>query len=138
MRIRRRKKRGSEFILIPMIDIMLMLLIFFMLTTNFVTQTAHDIDLPDSRTATVLKEKEIKIYVTRNHKIFLNEALVTMDTLPGRLRPILARDPEKVVILKADADTQLGYTVGIIDIVKENGGKRLTITTEKVAPIEYK
>lgn len=138
MRLRRKKKRAAEFILIPMIDVMLMLLIFFMLTTNFVTQTAHDIDLPDSRTATVLKEKEIRIYVTRNHEIFLNDTPVTMESLPGALRPILKNDPEKVVILKADTETQLGYTIGIIDIVRENGGRRLTVTTEKTAPLEYR
>lgn len=135
MKIRRRKKRGVEFILIPMIDIMLMLLIFFMLTTNFVTYTSHNIDLPDSRTATVLKDKELKIFVTPDHKIFLNDTPVTMESLPGLLKPILAKDPDKTVILRADEKTQLGYTVGIIDIVKEAGGKRLSVTTEKVAPL---
>ncbi len=135
MKIRRRTKRSSEFILIPMIDIMLMLLIFFMLTTNFVTQTAHNIDLPNSKTNTVLKDKKVQIYITKNHEIFLNDTPVTLDSLGGLLRPILAADPEKVVILKADTETKLGYTVGIIDIVKESGGKRLTVTTEKTAQI---
>ena len=138
MQIRRKKRRSVEFILIPMIDIMLMLLIFFMLTTNFVTYTAHDIDLPDSRTATVLKDREINIFITRDHQIYLNSAPVTLESLPGALKPLLQADPDKVVVLKADDKTQLGYTVGIIDIVKESGGKRLTITTEKVAPIEYR
>ncbi len=54
-----------------------------------------------------------------------------MDALGGFIAPELKNDREKVVVLKADTDTPLGYTVKIIDIVKEAGGKRLTITTKK-------
>ncbi len=114
-----------------MIDIMLMLLIFFMLTTNFVTQTAHDIDLPESRSTTVLKSKTINIYITHANRVFLNDTEVTLDALTAALRPVLDADPEKVVVLKADSATPLGYTVRVIDIVKAAGGKRLTITTRK-------
>ncbi|HOO55902.1 MAG TPA: biopolymer transporter ExbD [bacterium] len=131
MIVKREKKRQVEMAFFPLIDVILLLLIFFMLTSKFITQTAHNIDLPDSKTATVLKDKEIKIFITKDHEIFLNDQQTDMQQLPLLIKPILDADPEKVVVLKADAETQLGYSIQIVDIVKENGGKRLTITTEK-------
>ncbi len=131
MLIERKKSRSVEMVFFPLVDIVLLLVIFFMLTSKFITQTAHNIDLPKSRTATVLEDKKITIYITKDHDMFLNDSPVTMDALPGELTRILGADPDKIVILKADSVTELGYTVGIVDIVRECGGKRLTITTEK-------
>lgn len=131
MIVQTKKQRNIDIPFFPLIDVVLLLIIFFMLTSKFITQTAHNIDLPDSRTATVLKDKEIKIFITRQHDIFLNDEPVTMETLPALLKELLDADPEKTVVLKADAATELGYTISVVDIVKENGGKRLTITTEK-------
>jgi len=131
MLIERKKSRSVEMVFFPLVDIVLLLVIFFMLTSKFITQTAHNIDLPKSRTATVLEDKKITIYITKDHDMFLNDSPVTMDALPEELTSILGADPDKIVILKADSVTELGYTVGIVDIVRECGGKRLTITTEK-------
>ncbi|HOC92173.1 MAG TPA: biopolymer transporter ExbD [bacterium] len=131
MLIERKKSRSVEMVFFPLVDIVLLLVIFFMLTSKFITQTAHNIDLPKSRTATVLEDKKITIYITKDHDMFLNDSPVTMDALPEELTGILGADPDKIVILKADSVTELGYTVGIVDIVRECGGKRLTITTEK-------
>jgi len=131
MLIERKKSRSVEMVFFPLVDIVLLLVIFFMLTSKFITQTAHNIDLPKSRTATVLEDKNITIYITKDHDLYLNETPTTMDALPEELTRILGADPDKIVILKADSVTELGYTVGIVDIVRECGGKRLTITTEK-------
>ena len=134
MKIRRRRRPSPGMNITPLIDIVFQLIIFFMLTSRFITQTAHNIDLPESATAAQPRTPRIVLHVTKDEKIYLNR-----DTAPipaQRLEKRLARELDNYrekppVIIMGDEKISLGLTIRLLDIVKLAGGDSVDITTVK-------
>ena len=128
---RRRRARGGMNIF-PLIDVVFLLLIFFMLTSKFITQTSHSIALPKSTTAKKLENEQIIVHVTKQEKIYINEEKqeVPLINLKARIESELAKYPKKPpVIIKGDEKISLGLTIQLLDIVKTAGGESVDITT---------
>jgi len=113
-------------------DIVLLLLIFFLLSSTFIIQSGIKVQLPESETTETASNQGIIISLTKNNDIFLNERKVDLKNLPVLLANKLENSEEKVVIINADKETSLGKTVEIMDIAKKAGAVRFHIATEKI------
>lgn len=111
-------------------DIVFLLLIFFLLSSSFVLQTGIKVQLPKSATAEQQPQTQIVITVTTDGRIYLNTEQLTADALGARLAPLVSRDPEKLVIIKADQSVSLQSAVQVMDIAKGVGAQRLLIATQ--------
>lgn len=111
-------------------DIVFLLLIFFLLSSSFVLQTGIKVQLPKSATAEQQPQTQIVITVTTDGRIYLNTEQLTVDALGARLAPLVSRDPEKLVIIKADQSVSLQSAVQVMDIAKGVGAQRLLIATQ--------
>ncbi|GGR53268.1 biopolymer transporter ExbD [Deinococcus seoulensis] len=114
----------------PMVDIVLLLLIFFFLTSNLgARQNALPLDLPRA-SSTVQETPDLPIVsVTRTGKVFLNGQETTLTRLGGRLEP-LARASGGLVGLRADERGNYGTVVRVMDEIKKAGGSRLALGTQ--------
>ncbi|HLE33360.1 MAG TPA: biopolymer transporter ExbD [Bacteroidota bacterium] len=112
-------------------DIVFLLLIFFLLSSSFVVQSGIKIQLPKSESAEQESQKQIVVTVTEKGLIYLNDKQVAAETLGGQLAPLIDKDRDKVVIIKADQMVSLQSAVQVMDIAKGVGAMRLVIATQQ-------
>ena len=112
-------------------DIVFLLLIFFLLSSSFVIQSGIKIQLPRSAAAEQETQRQIVVTVTEKGAIYLNDRQVGTETLGSQLAPLLQKDRDKVVIIKADQMVSLQSAVQVMDIAKGVGAMRLVIATQQ-------
>jgi biopolymer transport protein ExbD len=109
----------------------MLLLIFFLLTSQFVIQTGVKVKLPGSKNNEQIVPSRLVVTVTSARQIFLGSEEITIDALAGRLSQIIAEEPEKNLIIRADKSVDIDIVIQIIDYAKGIGIDRFTIETEK-------
>ena len=126
-----RPKSISEALRItPLIDIIFLLLLFFMLTSVFV-QPGLPVDLPEAATAEFQEEQTgVVIYISRFGDIALNEQRVAFDDLAVMIAEQLQRSSRPQVTIQADKEVAFGLFVRVLDAAKEAGGEDLIISAE--------
>jgi biopolymer transport protein ExbD len=118
--------------LTPLIDIVFLLLIYFLLTTNFMVRTGMAVNLPASRHAAPIDGQEIAIAIQRGGALLLNGEPVDSATLLKRLRALMdVSSGEDAVVIRADRDVALKEAVAAMDIAKAAGVRRLSLETER-------
>ena len=125
-----RKKVNIQLNIAPLIDVVFLLLIFFMLSSHFVTQLGIKITLPTAVTAKPHSEEDIVVFVTEDNHLYLNNEEVTLKTLPDRLKSEVKEAKKKSVIIKADEKIDLGLAVKVMDIARQAEAKGLIISTK--------
>lgn len=123
-------REASTLDMTPLVDVVFNLLIFFMLSTTFVTTPGIKINLPEASSKELkVQEKEVRIALTRKGKIYLNRKLVTLDDVRKTLKQKARINPKMLVIIQADEQVTHGKVVQIMDIAKTAGLNRLAIAT---------
>ena len=125
-----RKKVDTHLNIAPLIDVVFLLLIFFMLSAHFVTQPGIKLTLPTASTAKLHPEEDIIISITNDNDLYLNEEKVNLDNLLEKLRIKLNKSQKKTVIIKADEKIDLGLAVKVMDIAKQAEAEGLVISTK--------
>ena len=115
----------------PLIDIIFQLVLFFMVSTTFVTSPGIEVDLPRSSSDTILQDdSEIEVWVTRDGAVQINDVGVDWAGLTSSLTNAQTSDPRTMVIIKADRDVDHGRVVAVMDLARSLGLSRLAIATE--------
>ena len=129
MRRRLREEQAISFDFAPMVDVVLLLLIFFLLTSNLAAkQNSLPLDLPRA-SSTVQETPDLPLVsVTQAGKVFLNGKATTLTTLGAQLRPLIASS-DGLVGLRADERGNYGAVVRVMDIIRKAGGERLALGT---------
>ena len=130
MIIKTRKKRISSIGLISFTDVIFLLLIFLLISSNFITHSGIKVDLPGSNSQQNEYNKNISLTLTKNNEIFINNEVVGWEELPEVLNRKLIEDPEQVVVVRADETVELKNVVKLLDIAKLSGTNRFFIATE--------
>lgn len=135
MRFKSLKRRTSivkgQLDIAPLIDVVFLLLIFFMLTSNFVIQSGINVSLPKAITSEVIASEHVIVSVTAQDLIFLNDKPITIEQLTSELRQAARED--KSLLLKADTGASLGRVVEIWDLCRELGIPQINIATNQEA-----
>ena len=136
MRFTRLKRRTSHSkgqldvtMKVPLIDVMYNLLIFFMLTSNFVIQPGIKVVLPKAITSEVLSSENVIVTLSGQDLLFWNEQPITIGDLGVKIRQ--AAQDNKAVLLKADTNASLGRVVEIWDMCREAGIPQINIATNQ-------
>ena len=111
-------------------DIVFLLLIFFMLTSSFVTHTGIKIALPGVNKPVENKlKKDISVSLTKKGEVFVNDKIIPKESLEKELRAILEKDEEKVVVFRPDKQIQVEMLIEAMDVANVAGASRLVIAT---------
>ncbi|MFH1045387.1 MAG: biopolymer transporter ExbD [Candidatus Omnitrophota bacterium] len=116
-----------QFEMAPLIDCVFLLLIFFLLTSNYIFQPGIKINLPKAVTSEVIQEKNFVITVTGEDLIYFKNQPLTLKQLRRELESIAADD--RPLLIKADSNASLGKVVQIWDLCRELGLTHLNIAT---------
>ncbi len=114
----------------PLIDIVFLLLIFFMVSTTFVESSGIKVDLPaaDSQASTQKLEK-LEISIRADDTIFLGEEKLSLEALTERLKAQAATDKDATIVLRADKVVAHGLVVQVMDIATKSGFSKLAVAT---------
>ncbi len=129
MRFSNGRPRRVALEMTPLIDVVLMLVIFFMLTTTFVLSPGIEVDLPQGHTAQEPRERDAIITMTKEGAIYYQDAQVSLETLRAVLQRAHNSQPELRLVIKADTLVQHGQVVAVMDIAKHLGIDRLAVAT---------
>ena len=130
MKFQRSHKIEPNFNYASLTDIVLQLLIFFLLSSLFVSSPGIKVALPKAHTSDIQADRQTVITITQGGKIYLNTEEVTMSTLAQKLIPALDQKKDQVVIIRADQEVSLQKAVEVIDLAKAVGAQRFMIATE--------
>ena len=133
----RQRPRRPAINITPLIDVMFLLLIFFMVSATFRQFPGIDISLPVAATAEPQEQRGHTVYVTAAGALLLDNQEVTVPGLRLALAEILERQPDARLVLEAHGRAPFEAVVTAMDIAREVGGSRLIIATEPLpAPAE--
>ncbi len=114
----------------PMIDVVFLLMVYFMLTSSFIMQPGIKIELPEAKTTQLMEKKEFVVSLTKDGSIFYQEKSVSLAELQKILEEEAKKFPENILIIRGDYKTLHGKVVEVMDIAKLCGVKELAIATQ--------
>ncbi len=128
---RKRPRYHIQMPLTSLIDIVFLLLIYFLLTTNFLVEEGINIALPQAQAGAPQIMEEITIVVDREGRAYLGDREVPIDQLYTRLKEMIADQRDRMVVVKADRSIVLNKAVKVMDLAKAAGAGKLCLATEK-------
>ena len=121
-----------KLMIIPMIDIIFFLLVFFMISTmTMVQQNTFKVGLPQASSAQLDMNQHANITVMADGNIAFNKESLDKEQLIRRVQIELQRNPDLQVILNGDKDVNYGFVIETFDALKQAGVKKLSIAVEK-------
>ena len=130
MKFKKKKSPDISLEITPLVDVIFLLLIFFVLSTQFIDLKTMSIDLPsiDKKTMSNLPENRVKIEISKEGEVLINNTTISEFTLKS-LNEELSLIPSniKTAIISADSDTRYQYIVTIMESLNSNGFKNIQI-----------
>ena len=131
MQFKRHLQSRSVVDLVPMIDVVFQLILFFLVSTTFAILPGITLQLPSSSTAEPTAMTRLSITVINRDEIYLNKDKLTLSELEGRLSKISAveRAEIKSVTLEADRSISYGLTISVLDVLRKSGFQGINLHT---------
>ncbi len=118
----------------PLVDIVLVLLIIFMVTANFIVRETVEVDLPTAaRSDDKTVQGPVMVTMDKDAKLFFDGAETTPEAMLGKMRDAVAKDKDVRAIISADQSLNYGKVMGLIDLVKEAGIAKFALNIQKEA-----
>jgi biopolymer transport protein ExbD len=114
----------------PLMDIVFILLIFFVVTSSFTRETGVDVTKPQAQSASQLEKENLLIAITREGTIHINERQVDLASLQDILKQSLAKTPDREAVIIADKGSETGVLVQVIDACNLSGVKKVSIAAQ--------
>lgn len=123
----KKKRQGVSVDIAPLMDMVFILLIFFIVTSTFTRETGVQVEKPQAKSATELNSKAILIAITREGTIHVNERQVELAALEEILGRMLVKNPSRDVVLIADKNSVTGRMVKVMDACNLAGVQKISV-----------
>ncbi|OQX61256.1 MAG: biopolymer transporter ExbD [Desulfococcus sp. 4484_241] len=124
---RRAGRQQVELNIAPLIDIVFILLIFFLVTTSFVQQTGVDVDRPVASTAAALGKTGIMIGITADNRVFMGNREIDSRTVRINVERALVENPDAAVLIVADRRSNTGRVIEVMDACRLAGARNVSM-----------
>lgn len=124
-----RARIHSHLDIAPLIDIVFLLLVFFMLTSTFLVPEAIELELPESSTSAVVDSTAITVSLNEQGQVALNGESIELADLQPAITALLEQDENVSITLKSDAQTEVQQLLKLMDEIRAAGGKNLALAT---------
>ena len=127
---RRRRKLMNEINVTPMVDVMLVLLIIFMITSPMLV-AGIEVDLPQTESAPISgSDKPLTISLDKNEKLFLFDTLISKDSLVEKLKEITKENKDTRIFVKGDKSVSYGVIVETMARIKNAGFTKVALISD--------
>lgn len=131
MRLRQKNHQVDALDLSPLIDMVFILLIFFMVTTTFVKDMKVDLNRPDAASASPSDAKVIRVYIDSSNEIYVDNQPIKIWALQSKLRDMLRSATEKSVLVVSDSNIPVNSLIDVVDECRMSGAKEVAVSTNK-------
>ena len=131
-RAREREQEESEVNLTPMLDVVFIMLIFFIVTASFVKEAGIDVSRPPAATAERKERGNIMVAITANDQIWIDRRQVDPRAMRANLERLHAENPQGSVVIQADKDSKNGLLVQVMDAARLAGISSVALAAEVV------
>ena len=121
----------SQIDLTPMLDVVFIMLIFFIVTSTFVKESGVDVTRPDAETATVSESNSIQIGITAQNDIFFDKRPIDTRAVRANVEKALAENPGAAVIIVADRMSNTSALIEVMDQARLAGAASVSVATEE-------
>ncbi len=124
-----RARIHSHLDIAPLIDIVFLLLVFFMLTSTFMVPEAIELELPESSSASVTDTTPIIVSLNQTGQLALNGESLELEQLRQAIKPLIKQNADSAITLKSDARTQVQQLLKVMDEIRAAGGSNVALAT---------
>ncbi len=117
--------------LTPLIDMVFILLIFFLVTASFTKEAGIEVDRPSAQTAVRQEAGNLVVAIDKNNQIWIENKKIDIRTIRAHIEQLRAQNPEGTVIILADKESRAGVTVDVLDQIRLAGVANVAIAAER-------
>ena len=131
MRFRPKKQEVENIDVSPLIDMVFILLIFFMVTTTFVKDMKLDLNRPSAASATKADSKVVRVYIDNTGAVYIDNQPVQIWAIQSKLRDLLRTATDKAVLVISDETIPVEILIDVVDECRMSGAKDVAVSTSK-------
>lgn len=124
-------KEETEINLTPMLDVVFIMLIFFIVTTSFVKETGVDVNRPSASTSESKIDSNILIAIKNNEEIWIDKRMIDVKAVRANIEKLKATNSKNSVVIQSDIDAKTGVLVEVMDQIRLAGITNISISTLK-------
>ncbi|MCE3233392.1 MAG: exbD [Rickettsiaceae bacterium] len=132
MQFKRNPRKKQQISLIPMINIIFLLLVFFIIAGTIEVVDTFDLVLPKSQTGKSKAPVDVVIYLSADGKIAVNSDVVTEQTLQTIVKTLFIDDPKQQISIKSDASVPAKTVITVMNLIEKAGGSDVSLITQTV------
>jgi biopolymer transport protein ExbD len=125
-----REEDDSDINITPMLDMVFIMLIFFIVTASFVKEAGIDVNKPGAVTAQTKGRASIFIAISANNEVWIDRRQVDIRQVGANIERLLAENPQGSVVIQADRDSKNGVLVQVMDAAKLAGVENVSLAAE--------
>ena len=133
MQFVRADRRKGRITLVPLINVVFMLVFFFLIAGYQEAQSVIQVDLPEAESGQMLDEGPIEIVLGSRNEILLNETYLMLEDFGGAIAQELAVNQDRIITIKADASLEANRLVQLMEQIEDAGGKHISVVTQSPA-----
>ena len=126
-------RRGKGLDIAPLVDVVFLLLIFFMLTSTFIRQEGMDIELPEAESSGSFDANTVKIQIGKDRTLLVQDKTMPPGELQGFLETAVAKDKKIPIIIETDKQTPFDMFARVLDTARLAGAQNIVIATDPSA-----
>ncbi len=115
----------------PMLDVVFIMLIFFIVTATFVKESGIDVSRPDAETASKQNRVGILVAINSNSEVWINRREVDLAAVRANIERLSAENPQGGAVIQADKNAQTGVLIEVMDQIRLGGVSQISIAAEE-------
>lgn len=125
------EEEENQIDLTPMLDVVFIMLIFFIVTSTFTKEAGVDVTRPEAETAVVVESSAIQIGITSANQIFMDKRLIDSRAVRANVERGLAENPGAAVIIVADSNSNTKTLIEVMDQARMAGAQNVSVATDE-------
>ncbi len=131
MRDNQQQEEELEINMTPMLDIVFIMLIFFIVTATFMKEAGVTVEKPEALTGDQQDQASIIVAVTDKDEVWVNKTVVDVKALRPLIERLHAENPKGTVVIEADKDARAGLMIAVADAIQAAGVPKVAVSTEE-------
>ncbi|RLA03650.1 MAG: biopolymer transporter ExbD [Gammaproteobacteria bacterium] len=128
----KRNNSEAELDMTPMLDVVFIMLIFFIVTTSFVKESGIDVNTPQAQSASKQDDSNIFVAIDANGAVWIDHKMVDIRSVRAVVARLYAENPNSVVIIQSDEEATTRKLVGVMDQIRMAGIEKIAIAANQV------